>query len=209
MSNDLSGSSKCVQKSLVMELDTRQMSRFFEILQSGFMVKAHTGCSVRTFLCGQLGISPEYVAERISTIFLDGKPLDDLDAAIIRDGSRLSLSAAMPGLVGATMRRGGFYASMRGSITYKESGSFCPDREGTVYLKLFNLVMEELGPHFLKRGIFIEPSLLLDVLSRQTSDFWADCRKVYLDGKSEEPLLLKRGHWANQCDQVYLSIIAE
>src|SRR5512136_2874718 len=74
-----------------------QLPGFYQILQAGFMVKALVGCSTKSFLTQQLGISPEYIAERIQSIFLEGRPVDDLDSAMIHDGSHLSLSAAMPG----------------------------------------------------------------------------------------------------------------
>ena len=34
---------------------------------------------------------------------LDGKPVDDIGSSFLHDGSTLALSAAMPGLVGATL----------------------------------------------------------------------------------------------------------
>ncbi|NJL58424.1 MAG: hypothetical protein HC887_00995 [Desulfobacteraceae bacterium] len=62
---------------------------------------------MQTLLCDILEIPKDYVLNRISTIFLDGKPVDCLDTAFVRNHSVVSLSAAMPGLVGAVMRRGG------------------------------------------------------------------------------------------------------
>jgi hypothetical protein len=95
-------------------LEDELIPRFFQLLQQGFAVKVQAGCSVKTLLCEQLGLSPEYLEERIQTIFLDGRPVDDVNSAIIEDGSTLALSAAMPGLAGATLRKGGYYAPMRG-----------------------------------------------------------------------------------------------
>ncbi len=92
-------------------------SSFFQFLQGGFFLGASVGCSIHELLCEQLGLGEEYVLQRITTLFLDGKPVDDIDSAVVRDGATLSLSAAMPGLVGAAMRRGGAFASLRSSIT--------------------------------------------------------------------------------------------
>ena len=61
---------------------------------------------------------------------LDGKPVDDIGAALVQDGSTLALSAAMPGLVGATLRRGGAYSSFRSAITYHETGERLRAGEG-------------------------------------------------------------------------------
>jgi len=57
------------------------------------------------------------VKEKISTIFLDGKAVDSPETALLREGSTLALSSAMPGLAGAILRRDGPYASLRSSIT--------------------------------------------------------------------------------------------
>lgn len=98
-------------------------------------------------------MNPDYVNYRITTVFLDGSCVDDLKTTIIKDGSVLALSSAMPGLAGATMRRGSTYASLRESITYSEKGDSTLGSEGTVTVKLFNVLINELGPVFLQRGI--------------------------------------------------------
>ena len=73
----------------------------------------------RCLLREEIGAGPATI-EKIQSIMLDGKPVDDIGSAMIHDGSVLALSAAMPGLVGATLRRGGAYASFRSAITYHE-----------------------------------------------------------------------------------------
>jgi hypothetical protein len=114
-------------------------------------------------LCDQLAIPADYVTERITTIFLDNHPVDDLEHAIIRNGSKIALSAAMPGLVGATMRRGGFYASLRQGISQlAQDVPISPD-DGVVTIKLFNLLLGELGPTILARGLLLEQNELDDL----------------------------------------------
>jgi hypothetical protein len=55
-------------------------------------------------LCDQFQVETDYLENRIKTIFLDGKPVDDEDKAVLKNGSTLALSAAMPGLVDSTFR---------------------------------------------------------------------------------------------------------
>ena len=75
-----------------------------------------------------LGLSPEYVDKRIQTLFLNGKAIDNPDTALLKEDSTLALSAAMPGLLGATLRKGSYYARMRNEISYQEQseGITCP-----------------------------------------------------------------------------------
>jgi len=171
--------------------------RFFLLLQQGFMVKAQVGSTIKLLLCQQFGLSLEYLENRIQTIFLDGKPVDDVDSAIVKHGSTLALSAAMPGLVGATLRRGGYYAPMRSQISYREETAPEPHHEGMIFLKLFNVLLKELGPSFLKRGILIKGKDLSDFFKRQPDDLWAGCKEAKLDGEKIDLETLKEINWVN------------
>jgi len=168
--------------SIILEIEEAVCTRFAPLFSKGVGVKARTGCSIEEFVCGQLSVSQEYLEERIQTIFLDGKPVDDHHTARVGDGSMLALSAAMPGLVGAIMRRGGYYSAMRQSITHTaDSGEACA-LDGLVTVKLFNLPARELGPVLLKHGILIAADDLLDVLIRFANSFQKGCRSVRFDG---------------------------
>lgn len=161
------------------------------LLQKGFMVKVQPGLSVGQFFRRQLNLAPDYIAHRISTIFLDGKPVDDIDSALLRDGSTLALSGAMPGLVGAVMRRDSFYASFRDTISYRDEeenrGSGPHRDEGMIRLKLFNLVMKELGPGFLESGIYLETYIFTGFLENQRDTVPRICRTARVSGTPVEP----------------------
>jgi hypothetical protein len=143
--------------SLEFYLPPEQIPSFFPLLQKGFAVKARVGVSVQTFLGDHFDLSPEYLADRVKTVFLDGKTVDDLDKTLILDGSRLALSAAMPGLAGAVLRRGSPYAGLRSRVTERGKNMPRKGEEGFVFLKLFNLLLPEVGPVFLRKGILISP----------------------------------------------------
>jgi hypothetical protein len=172
--------------------------RFFALLQRGFMVTVQVGSTIKSLLCRQFGLSPEYLEERIQTIFLDGIPVDDLDYAVVKKGSTLALSGAMPGLAGATLRKGGYYAPMRSRIFYKEESAPEPHEEGMIFLKLFNLLLKELGPSFLKRGILVKGEYLSSFFTRQRDDFWAGCKGVQVDGEKISLKELARINWAGR-----------
>jgi hypothetical protein len=185
--------------------DASLIAGFLLLLQRGFMVRTHVGCSIQDFLHNEMGLTPDTI-ERIQSIFLDGSPVDDLGSAMIRDGSTLALSAAMPGLVGATMRRGGRYSSFRGSITYRETGVGCAAGEGLVRLKLFNLLLEELGPGFLEKGILVNSADLTDFLKGQSPDFWRRCKGVSLDDTPIDPESLKDPELLSGHGRVFLTV---
>jgi len=168
---------------LTMHLPIDQLNVFFPLLQQGVTVPATVGCTLKSLLCDQFVIPVDYVTERITTIFLDNRPVDDLERTIIQDGSRVTLSAAMPGLVGATMRRGGFYAALRQGISYVTGSGAAAGKSGTVRLKLFNLLLAELGPLVLARGLILERGELdglLRTIPGQRDDSSAGISRVLL-----------------------------
>jgi hypothetical protein len=157
---------------------------FFELLATGFMVKASTGVSVREFLCAGLGVDPAYVDTRIQTIFLDGKALDDIDGATLSDGSVLALSGAMPGLAGAVFRRGGAYGALRSNVVTSADKQFRePSAEGNVVLKLFNITAADLGPIFLKKGIRLSGKTLSRFLHQHLESLLKICAFMEIDGE--------------------------
>jgi hypothetical protein len=150
---------------LTVALDRAELARFRSLLQRGVRTRLPGARSVLGFLTGDLALDPTYVQERITTVFLDGAVVDALDQALLGPGSLLALSAAMPGLAGATLRRSGPYAAMRREITR----TAIPARAGgsapaEVRVRLFNLLIDELGPLLLARGVVLDRAEAIEVL---------------------------------------------
>ncbi len=142
------------------ELPEGGMKRLRPLFQQGIQVRVMDGTSLSEFLVGELGVDPDYVRTRITTVFLDGSVVDDMETAQLHEGATLALSAAMPGLVGATMRKGGYYAAMRGDITLAmdQGVTKTAGRMVRVKVKLFNLLIEEIGPLLLNSGFALAPT---------------------------------------------------
>jgi hypothetical protein len=181
-----------------------RFASFFLLLQQGVKIKRRVGCSVDVFLRQEIGAGPETI-EKIQSIILDGKPVDDIGSALVHDGSILALSAAMPGLVGATLRRGGSYSSFRGAITYHETGRACTPGEGWIRVKIFNLLMAELGPDLLRKGVLLRSSDLFDFLRERAGEFGQGCRAA-LDGRPIDLGELEKSAALAERDQVFLSV---
>jgi len=186
-------------------IDNSLVPRFFFLLQQGVMLRTRVGCRIQVFPSEEIGAG-EGTIDKIQSIFLDGRPVDDLSAATIKDGSVLALSAAMPGLVGATLRRGGIFSSFRNTITYHEDSVHCDSGKGFVQIKLFNLLMDELGPCLLKKGVYVRSSTLITFLSEQSPDFWQGCRRALLDGNAVGPETLKGNARLSCHERLFLSV---
>jgi hypothetical protein len=144
----------------VLNLPPDALPELAPIFQAGIQVPTRIPCPLWEAMTRQWGVEEAYVRDRISTIFLNGKPVDDLEGALLREGSTVALSCAMPGLVGATMRRGGVVSGFRSGITHRDSGPMEAEHDGWVTVKLFNMLIRELGPIFLRRGIWLESGRL-------------------------------------------------
>ena len=140
-------------------------------------------------------IEQDYLDNRIQTIFLNGKPVDDVNSAIVKDGSTISLSAAMPGLAGATMRRGGTLASMRSGISHVSAETSEDSCEGKVTIKFFNLISKELGPEFLNRGIIIDGKTLAGFIGSNRKIIEAGLFSAETDGVKIETEKLFNIKW--------------
>jgi hypothetical protein len=181
---------------LSLELVAEQVVSLFLLLQNGFFVKACVGCTIKDFFVKQLGLSPDYIETRIQGIFLDSKPADDIETAILRDGARLTLSGTMPGLVGIALRRGPL-AVFRHSITHRETGNYTYSGDGYIQLKLLNLLMKDMGPELLRKGIY----------TNLPTDFWQGCKTISLDGRQIAPEIIQRGEWISENRLVKFSVV--
>jgi len=175
-----------VGRSIEVQLAPELLRIFFPLFEEGVEVEVVAGCSIRELLIEQFGIAAEYIASRITTVFVNHRAVDNMDSARIYDGAVLALSGAMPGLVGATMRSSGYYAAMRGNMTYRNETAAPEVKSGAIKLKLFNLLLPELGPRLLQRGILLSVARWQEFLAQQPEQlrvrgYWLDGRLLPVD----------------------------
>lgn len=156
---------------------------FSILLQGGFELILPGPCTVREFLCELAGVCGDYAKKRIQTIFVNGKAVDDLDEAMLGPGSRLALSAALPGLVGATMRRGGFYGRLREGVTHhaQTESAAAPSKPFRLQIRLFNAVSRDLAEIFLKGGVIVSVTALKNFLASRPPQFFQSLRGASLN----------------------------
>ncbi|MEZ7197006.1 hypothetical protein [Pseudodesulfovibrio karagichevae] len=133
------------------------------ILQKGFALDGVSGTSVREFLHEALGFDDEFIDSTVRTIFLNNSPVDDLDRTFIKDGDRMALGSAMPGLVGIVMGRDNFYRSFRSGIEVKDH-SRADAAPARLTMKVFSTLAVESGRGLLARGILVDAALLAEFL---------------------------------------------
>jgi hypothetical protein len=155
---------------------------FFRLLQQGVQVSATVGGSIGSFLRGDLCVGKDFVDKLIQTVFLDGMPVDDIEGINIKQGSTVALSGPMPGVAGATLRRGGYYRSMRKDISCRPEAPGGDLKRGTVILKLFNVLTESLGPGLLEKGVGVRRRDLGALLRDQETFLTRAFRSAELDG---------------------------
>ncbi len=176
---------------LTLKEDSRLSLLLNGVFRQGVQVEILAGSSIRQVIVDQLGIAEDYLENRVQTLFLNGKPVDDVDARKVSDGSILALSAAMPGLAGATLRKGGKYAAFRHQISLCSDSPVPVLRKGWMTLKLFNQVTEEQGPAVLRKGIGISGGDLLDVIRKaQDQSLLQEILKVEVNGNAIAPEML-------------------
>jgi len=163
-------------------VEKNSVPAFYPLLTRGFMVNTPVGCSVKTLICSHLGLSADYLEQRLQTIFLDGKAVDDIETTEVQEGATLALSAAMPGLAGATLRRGSAYAAMRNQITHQKGTCGESTKDGTICLKLFNLVAADIGQLFLEKGVLITGKYLRDLFRSASDKIISGVRSGEVDG---------------------------
>jgi hypothetical protein len=155
---------------------------FFRLLQQGVQMSGTVGKSIGSFLRGDLCLEKGFVDKMIQTVFLDGMPVDDIEGTNINEGSTVALSGPMPGVAGATFRRGGYYRSMRKEISCRPGAPGGDPKRGTVILKLFNILTESLGPGLLENGVGVKGRDLGALLRDQESFMTRAFRSAELDG---------------------------
>ncbi|RJQ82222.1 MAG: hypothetical protein C4519_08135 [Desulfobacteraceae bacterium] len=142
---------------LAMRLPPPAFAGLIPFFSAGVGIQTRAGIALSELLCDQLAIPADYVDQRIQTIFVNGRAVDRVAHIRIAGGDVIALSAALPGLAGATLRKGGVLAVLRKEISHTDTTvQTGPQAKTMVTLKLFNLVAKELCALLLSRGVWVK-----------------------------------------------------
>lgn len=168
---------------LTIGLNRRWLWKCHPLLQKGIYLTIPESCDLMGLLTGPLALTTAYITDRLQTILIDGRPVDDVDSARIHPEARISLSGALPGLAGATLRKGGYYAGLRKSISFDGTAERSGSSRGRVRIKLFNVVLRELGPRLLQEGILVDSADAVDLVETCLAEDNAEAEVVAFNGK--------------------------
>lgn len=181
------------------------IAAFSPLLQQGFFIEITAG-NIQDRLCQICDMDPEKLRELIQTVFLNGKPVDDMEKVSIQNGDCLALSAAMPGLVGATMRSGGVLAGFRRTISHRPQQIRNNTQNGVLTIKLFNLLIKEIGPRFLRQGILVELEDFRNLMLSLSEAAWNVCETAVLNDRSLRPDTLANMAWPQGRGYMHLRV---
>lgn len=173
---------------LVLDQPREAARRWRMALHAGFCFRIPGGLTVRELLVRDLGMDPDYVENRVRTVFLGGRPVDDIDSAHVGHGAQMTLSTMLPGVAGITMGRDNLIATYRTDITYHETAPGQGGGQAVIQVKLLNFLAPETGHLFLPRGIGLDGAGWARVA--QAPGLWADTRAARLDGQPVDPAAL-------------------
>jgi hypothetical protein len=165
----------------------QELQMFHPLLREGVEVRVGLGKTVYQVLEEDLHVPEEIIEQDIQSLFLDNHPVDDLQTRIHSSESVLTLSAAMPGLVGACMRRGGVYAGLREGISWTdEKKDQNSPKEGCIRMKLFNFMAPRIGPILLSHGVQVGGKRLAQALRGLSAVEQERIRSVRVDEEDVE-----------------------
>ncbi|RMG75170.1 MAG: MoaD/ThiS family protein [Nitrospirae bacterium] len=158
----------------------------YHLMQEGVGVVIGSGSTLWGFLTKELGLKDEFLDRLVKTVLVNGRPADRPEEVTLNDGDRVALSSAMPGLVGTTLIKGSPLSSFRTEISYRASNSNKPpEKPIMVTFKLFSLVMKELSPCFLERGVLVDGKRLSEAIRSLKEE--GALLSVHWEGKKTEP----------------------
>lgn len=166
--------------SLILSLPTQPLTGFASLLQHGILFPVQQPLSLVPFLLSLPGFTADYVEKTVQTIFINGVPADSLERELVA-GTRVALSAAMPGLAGAIFRRQGVHGSLRSRPQEKIDPVAAPG--GYCTLKLFNSIAYDRIGELLVQGILIEAKAWHQFAKMHAAQLQPPCT-LQLDGSA-------------------------
>jgi hypothetical protein len=173
-------------QSLSVVLHCQELGPLSRLLREGVIVPITADQSVHRWLTEDICLSENYVEERISTVFLNRRPVADLKASSIQCRDSLALTSSSPRTASGLLRavRLPWFSwrhHHRGMERRKEGGL------AMVTVRVLDSLTDELGPPLLARGALVRGGRLAAVLPRADNHFWQECVSLRLNRLRIDP----------------------
>ena len=178
-----------IERLTLLDVDDALLQSLYSLLEQGVGVMSRDGASLAQFLGQDVGLDVEFLAHEVQSIFCNFRPVDSLETSHVHEGTVVALSAAMPGLVGAVMRKDGVLASLRETITDHGEDTVAADDalQVLVWFKAFNTLREHLARLLLRRGVLLPMQRAETLLRELPENFWKKSRGVVVRGRRFNP----------------------
>lgn len=152
-------------RKLVIRADGETLKSLAPLVREGVHMQVSDRASLRRTLVEDMGLDEDCVDTRIQAVFLDGSPVDDIDADRAREGCTLALAGALPGVAGICMQRGSRIGVFREGITHAaEHAASQSPKPLRITVKLFNVIAEECLGQVLAQGAELRAGRLAELL---------------------------------------------
>jgi hypothetical protein len=178
---------------------------FLPLLQKGFNIAIRTG-NHQDPVCHSCGLDIEQVRSRVQSVFLNGKPVNDIAVACVHDGDCLSLIRDHAGSGGCHLRSGGILAGFRCSISHRPIERQTDTAGGVLLVRLFDLLIAQMGPGFLQQGILVSATDSQILLKSPTPIQRGDCCAAELNAHRNEIDALASMDWDPSKDCIRLEV---
>lgn len=191
--------------SVVLDVGPEDLREFLPLLRRGFLCETKREQNLAAFLAETLGLGNP---GGMVTAVLDEAPVDDIGKATLREGSVLTVAAAVPGERKPVPPDEGLFRpgpADRRTRTGK-AGRSGPRETGLVLLILCGILLQERGGPVLRKGVLIEGETVDAHFSGRDRGFFRRVRRLRISGEDADPAWLGSGGPGRLCDWIHLIV---
>lgn len=191
--------------SLVLDVGTEDLREFLPLLRMGFLCETKMEQNLAAFLRETLGLgNPGGTV----TVRFDEEPVRDIEKATLREGSVLTVGAAVPGERESSPPGEGHFGAPKADHRARTGKAVRsgPRMVSMVRLRLGEGLLEDRGAPILQKGILIEGKTVDAYFSGRDRRFFRKVRRLRISGEEADPAWLGSGGPGRLCDWVHLIV---
>lgn len=193
--------------SVILNVDLEGAQELLSLLQEGFLCETDREQSLSAFLREKLGLGNRGDLGGIDRVFLDEKPVCDIEKTTLAEGSVLTVFCSPPEEAGSSRPWQFSPIPMKEEPSRTgETGSPGLRATGLLRLKLCGSLPRNSGILILQKGVLIEGDRVDAFFSGRQKNFFLGMKRLRISGEEQDPGSLGRGGLACLCDWVHLVV---